>query len=191
MVRAGALNTDDVAPPDPGAGNTAAAAALSPDDCDRPSSNKVDAGGGLENLEPRSGRGHPAPFSETSDVGLHSSGSNNSRDDLTSGGSDSSGVSSGVSSSSSSSSSSSRRWQEESVIFAVLEASIHSGHGWLCEKAFREMSVMMGNGDGKGLPPPPRKLTAVLTLLQRFMSLLWVAGSGQMEEDGRGEIGDS
>lgn len=75
------------------------------------------------------------------------------------------------------------------MVFAVLEASLRSGHGWLSVEAFREASAMMGSGDGEGLPPPPRKLAAVLAVLQRFMNFLWVAGSKQMR-GGVGEIGD-
>lgn len=75
------------------------------------------------------------------------------------------------------------------MVFTVLEASLRSGHGWLCVEAFREASAMMGSGDGEGLPPPPRKLTAVLAVLQRFMYFLWVAGGRQLRA-GVGEICD-
>lgn len=70
----------------------------------------------------------------------------------------------------------------ESAVFAMLEASLRCRHGWLCQEAFGEAATMMGGGDGEGLPAPPRELTAVIGLLQRFLSLSWVAG-GRHSED--------
>eukprot|EP00903_Cladosiphon_okamuranus_P005904 g5838.t1 len=63
----------------------------------------------------------------------------------------------------------------ESVVFAVLEASLRCCHSWLCREAFGEAVAMMGHGDGEGLPASPRELTAVIALLQRCLSLLRVA----------------
>lgn len=63
----------------------------------------------------------------------------------------------------------------ESVVFAMLEASLRCSHGWLCREAFGEAAAMMGHGDGEGLPASPRELTTVIVLLQRCLSLLWVA----------------
>ena len=68
------------------------------------------------------------------------------------------------------------RCHEESVTFAVLEASMLSRHGWLCVQAFRLASAAMGSGDGKGLPPHPRDLTALLALLHQFVSVLFASG---------------
>lgn len=74
---------------------------------------------------------------------------------------------------------------KSAVVFAMLEASLRCCHGWLCEEAFREAAAMMGNGDGEGLPPAPRELTAVIVLLQHFLSLLWVADSSRPNTGGR------
>lgn len=67
------------------------------------------------------------------------------------------------------------RRRPESTVFEMLQAAVRSRHAWLCGEVFREASAMMGTGDGEGLPPSPRELTALLTLLRQFLSLLWVA----------------
>lgn len=67
------------------------------------------------------------------------------------------------------------------VVFAALEASLRCCHGWLCVEAFRQAAARMGNGDGEGLPPSPRELTAAIALLHRFLSLLRVA-DGQLRQ---------
>ena len=76
--------------------------------------------------------------------------------------------------------------EKKSTAFAVLEASMLCGNGWLCGEAFRVASATMGSGDGKGLPPSPRDLTALLELLHRFLSVLFAAGAGR-ETQGDGE----
>lgn len=58
-----------------------------------------------------------------------------------------------------------------------------SGHRWLCGEAFRLASATMGSGDGRGLPPHPRDLTALLALLHRFVSVLFVAGDHRREDE--------
>ncbi|CAM9298889.1 unnamed protein product, partial [Scytosiphon promiscuus] len=68
----------------------------------------------------------------------------------------------------------SHRRRAESTVFEMLEAAVRCRHAWLCGEVFREASTMMGAGEGEGLPPSPRDLTAVLALLRQFLSFLWV-----------------
>lgn len=77
----------------------------------------------------------------------------------------------------------SRGLVDEMGLFGLLEASLRCQHCWLCSEAFREVSAMLGSGDGRGLPPKPRDLTAVLSLLQSLISVLFV---GCFQEKGRG-----
>ena len=64
-----------------------------------------------------------------------------------------------------------------------------SGHAWLCGEAFRLASETMGSGDGKGLPPHPRDLTALLALLHRFVSFLFASGVRREKEVDNGVVG--
>lgn len=63
-------------------------------------------------------------------------------------------------------------------VHALLEASLRCRHQWLCREAFREASLMMGRGDGAGLPRHPRELTALLFTLQRILSAVFEADEG-------------
>lgn len=85
-------------------------------------------------------------------------------------------------SSSSSSMKGGRRGADSTV--AILEGGLRCRHDWLCTEAFREASAMIGSGDGEGLPPSPRELTALLGLLQQVVSTLRIAADGQKIEWG-------
>ncbi|CAM9240947.1 unnamed protein product, partial [Ectocarpus sp. 8 AP-2014] len=90
---------------------------------------------------------------------------------------------SGGSSNISSSSMNGGRHGADSTVFAVLEGGLRCRHDWLCAEAFRETSATIGSGDGEGLPPSPRELTALLGLLQQVVSNLRVAAEGSQKEE--------
>lgn len=75
------------------------------------------------------------------------------------------------------------RAESSGLVFALLEVSLRCRHAWLCSEAFCEATEIMGNGDGNGLPANPRELAALIALLQRFLSALFLVGGKEEKKE--------